>query len=320
MISNEKVTKVVTIDNFVRAESDMAMARYVAAGGFSQIMHLRVPVPLDKQDIIRMNRDTLYSVGIFDLNTPVTIIKPDPGQRYQSMMLINQDHYQLSCEYQGGEFELTKGFVGTRYVLVLFRTFMDPVNPTDILEANHLQDEIRWRQAAPGKFEIPNWDINSLKMVRDAVNILASTKADAAGFFGQKSKINPIDHLLGAAYGWGGLAKEDAFYINGVPKLNDGEIPHTLTMKDVPVDGFWSITLYNANGFMDSNDRGVNSYNSVTSAKNSDGSVTIHFGGDPTTANYLPITKGWNYVIRLYKPRKEILEEKWPIPDALPIV
>lgn len=68
---------------------------------------------------------------------------------------------------------------------------------------------------------------------------------------------------------------------------------------------------------MDFNDRGANSYNSVTSTKNSDGSVTIHFGGDPSNANYLPIMKGWNYVIRLYKPRKEILEEKWPIPVAI---
>ena len=36
--------------------------------------------------------------------------------------------------------------------------------------------------------------------------------------------------------------------------------------------------------------------NSVTARRNDDGTVTIHFGGDATAANYLPITGGWNYV------------------------
>jgi hypothetical protein len=42
-------------------------------------------------------------------------------------------------------------------------------------------------------------------------------------------------------------------YQNGVPALNDGKTPHVLTVRDVPVDGFWSITVYNAKGFMEPN-------------------------------------------------------------------
>ena len=56
----------VTIDNFVRAETDMTFKRYEKAGGFGKFFHIRQPTPLDKQDVIRMNRDTLYSIGIFD--------------------------------------------------------------------------------------------------------------------------------------------------------------------------------------------------------------------------------------------------------------
>lgn len=81
----------VTVDNFVRAETDMTFKRYEAAGGFGKFFHLREPTPLDKQDVIRMNRDTLYSIGIFDLTEPVTITKPEVD-RWQSMMLVNQDH------------------------------------------------------------------------------------------------------------------------------------------------------------------------------------------------------------------------------------
>ncbi len=311
--------RIVTVDNFVRAETDMTMARYVAQGAFARIMHLRQPVPLDKQDVIRMNRDTLYSIGVFDLTSPVTITKPDPSERYQSMMFVSEDHSILPAEYDRGEFPLTKEMIGTRYVFVIFRTFMDPADPDDIAAANSLQDGIRWTQADPGVFEVPDWDEPSLRTVRQAVNALAATKADVSGFFGDKSKLNPIDHLLGTAYGWGGLPKEEAIYVNGVPELNDGKTPYSLTVKDAPVDGFWSVTVYNADGFMEPNSLGANSYNGVTAAKNDDGSVTVHFGGDPRAVNFMPITEGWNYVARLYRPRQEVLDGEWVFPAATPV-
>ena len=53
-----------------------------------------------------MNRDTLYSMGIFDLSSPVTIIKPDTGDRFQSMQVINQDEYTLMVQYKPGEYTL----------------------------------------------------------------------------------------------------------------------------------------------------------------------------------------------------------------------
>jgi hypothetical protein len=31
--------------------------------------------------------------------------------------------------------------------------------------------------------------------------------------------------------------------------------------------------------------------------------------------NYLPITEGWNFAIRLYQPRKEILDGSWTFPS-----
>jgi len=56
-----------------------------------------------------------------------------------------------------------------------------------------------------------------------------------------------------------------------------------------------------------------------------DGSVIIQFGGcdgNPDSyreANCLPITKGWNYTVRLYRPRPEIINGKWKFPEAQPI-
>ena len=312
-------TETVTVDNFVRAETDLTLKRYVAQGGFGKIAHLRQPTPIDQQNVIRMNRDTLYSFGVFDLTKPVTITKPPTGGRFQSMLIINQDHSIWPAVHDAGKFTLTRKMIGTRYVFVIFRTFMDPSNPADLKAANTLQDKITAVQAKAGSFQIPDWDEASLHKVRDAINVLASTKTQASTMFGQKSKLNPIDHLLGTAYGWGGNPRSAAIYLNGVPKENDGKTPHVLTVKNVPVNGFWSITVYNDKGFMEKNDRDAYSLNNVTAKKDADGGITIHFGGDPNSSNYLPIIKGWNYVVRLYQPKKELLDGKWKFPDARPV-
>ena len=92
----------VTVDNFVRAETDRTLARYVKQGAFGTFLHIRQPTPIDKQDVIRMNRDTLYSMGVFDLTTPVTIVKPASQGRFQSMMIVSQDHSMLPVEHGAG--------------------------------------------------------------------------------------------------------------------------------------------------------------------------------------------------------------------------
>lgn len=308
----------VTVDSFVRAETDMTLDRYVKQGAFGKFLHIRMPVPIDKQDVIRMNRDTLYSAGVFDLTEPVSIVKPESGGRFQSMLVINQDHSMLPVVHGSGEFSFTKEQIGTRYMIVIFRTFVDASNPDDINAANALQDKIVARQTDLGKLELPEWDEASLKRVRDAINVLASTRSSARGMFGDKAKLNPISHLLGTAYGWGGNPEQAAIYDNVVPAKNDGKTPHSVTVKDVPVDGFWSITVYNKDGFMEKNDKNTYSFNNVTAKKNADGSITVNFGAGADAINNLPITPGWNYIVRMYQPRQEIIDDNWKFPVAQP--
>ena len=311
-------SETVTVDNFVRAETDMTLTRYVKQGGFGEFLHIRQPVSIDKQDVIRMNRDTLYSMGVFDLNEPVTIVKPNSDGRYQSMMVINQDHYIVMIKYREGQFTLTKDQVGTRYVVVIFRTFIDANDPADVKAANALQDKITVQQKDSGKFKISEWDKASLEKIRDAINVLAATRTSTKGMFGEKGMVDPISHLLGTAYGWGGFPENAAVYNNAVPEKNNGKTPYFLTVKNVPVNGFWSITVYGKNGFMMKNDQNAYSYNNVTAKKNADGSITINFGGGPKAINNLPITPGWNYIVRMYQPQQEIIDGSWSFPKAEP--
>ena len=49
-------------------------------------------------------------------------------------------------------------------------------------------------------------------------------------------------------------------------------------------------------------------------------SVDIQFGGcDGKAMNCIPITPGWNYIVRLYRPRAEILNGSWKFPEPQPM-
>jgi heat shock protein HslJ len=88
----------------------------------------------------------------------------------------------------------------------------------------------------------------------------------------------------------------------------------------VPVDAFWSVIVYDATGHLKKNDLNAYSLNSVTAQKAADGSVALQFGGcDGKIPNCLPIMQGWNYMVRLYRPRAEILSGKWKFPEAQPV-
>jgi hypothetical protein len=308
----------VTPDNFNRAESDFNFKKKVDDGMFGKFGHVREPAPIEKQLVIRINRDTLFSWGVFDLAEPVTIVKPDTGKRFQSMLVVNEDHYVKLIAYVPGEYVLTRKKMGTRYVQVAFRTFVDPNDPEDVKAARAIQDKIVVKQAAPGRYEIPDWDEVLQKKVRDGLLLMGSTLPDSKRMFGDVHQVDPIRHMIGTAAGFGGNPESDAVYVNMFPEKNDGATPYVLKVRDVPVDGFWSVSVYSAEGFFQKNDANAYSFNNITAKKDSDGGVTIHFGGDPKLSNYLPIMKGWNYTARLYRPRKEILSGSWKFPNAQP--
>lgn len=312
----------VTVDNFNRAETDTYFAKFVKEGGFGKFHHERELAPIDKQTVIRLNRDTLYSFGVFDLDAgPVTVTLPNAGKRYMAIQVINEDHYAPEVVYKSGPHTFTKEKVGTRYMTLAVRTFVIPNDPADVKAVHALQDVLKVEQKEVGKFKVPNWDQESLKKVRDALLgvVAANGELDSSRMFGRKDEVDPIQHLLGTAAGWGGNPRTAAMYAGAVPKHNDGKTAYTLTVKDVPVDGFWSVSVYNKAGFFEKNAKNAYTFNNITAKPNADGSVTIHFGGDENALNYLPITPGWNYVFRMYRPRKEILDGAWKVPDAQPV-
>lgn len=308
--------ELVTTKNFVRAETDMQMKSYIDTfNAFGSLQHNREMYDVTKQLTIRPNTDTLYSFGIFDLSESVDIHMPKTS-RYQSAMVVNQDH-SLFALY-AGKHRLTQEDVGSRYVFIILRTFVDPNHAADLAVAHALQDEVTVQQKSKGSFKVPEWDEVSLSVKRQELAEIAKLLPGTQGMFGNKEKLNPVIHLIGTAFGWGGLPEQDAFYNMGEVIKNNGKTVHTLTVKDVPVDGFWSVTVYNKQGYFDSNERGIYSLNNKTAIKNKDGSVTIQFGNCKSADNCLDIMPDWNYAIRQYQPQQSILDGSWVFPLPQP--
>ena len=312
----------ITLDNLLRAETDHMIRQNIEAFGleFGKLNHERKTVDLANQPVIRMNVDTLYSALLLDLSEPVEVTLPELGGRYQSMHVVNQDHHMF-VKARPGTYELTEETVGTRFAAVTFRTFVDTTDPEDIEAAHAAQDAIKVSGGGNGPFEAPDWDTEQLAAVRKAVNDLAAAIGfDSRLAFGSRDAVDPVHFLIGGMAGWGGLPAEGAVYLVGAVGQNDGETPYQVTAKDVPVDAFWSITVYNADGYLEANDLGVNSYNNVSAQPNDDGSYTVNFGGcEDGRMNCIPITPDWNYAIRLYQPRAEILDGSWTFPAFEPV-
>ena len=307
----------VTADNFNRAETDVYFGTIVKTGGIGNLSHRR-ELYLTDSPVVRPNRDTLYSMAVFDFDAgPVTIALPDADNRFMSMQVIDEDQYTHAVYYGAGRYSVSREEMSTRYGLVVIRILVDPEDPKDMKQVHGLQDTIKVEQKSSGKYEVPNFDPVSQKKVREALLVLGSTIPDTKRMFGSRIEVDPVRHLIGSAVLWGGLPEKDALYLNTTPNSTDGAAVYKLNVQDVPVDGFWSVTVYNAKGFLELNQYNAYSVNNITATKNADGSVAVQFGGcDGKIPNCLPTMPGWNYMVRLYRPRAEALNGTWKFPDA----
>ncbi len=309
----------ITINNFVRAATDNELKTYNGlAGGVNQFFHFKEPTPIDNQPTIRMNRDTLYSVAVIDISKGATLTLPDVGDRYMTTMVVNQDHFINEVFDGGGVFQLDMDTFHTPYVLVFMRILVDAENPKDVAAVNAIQDDFTIDAASAAPFEMPNYDAESFGALRQAAVELGRFATDSVRTFGPADHVDPLRHFLGTAVGFGGLPEDEAFYLNIEPGLPLGEYKIQVP-ADVPVNAFWSVSLYNADGFFELNSLDSYVVNSVSGTKNDDGSVTVHFGGcDDGRVNCLPIMDDWNYAVRLYQPGPEVVDGSWVFPSVEP--
>lgn len=275
----------VNVDNWVWAESARMFAGQLAKSGcaVNEWDHNRTPTPIDAQNVIRMQRDTFYSSAIVDISEGATVTLPDAGNRYMSLMVLNEGHYINAIYHDVGTYELTVDEFDTPYALLVLRTFVDPDDPEDVAAVHALQDQLVVVAASSKPYVYPGYDEDSRSATHKALLVLGEGIRDSSRFFGKKEDVDQTRHMIGAAVGWGGLPEEEAYYMSESEPKPVGRF--TLTLRDVPFDGFWSLSIYNRDGFFEANPYNSNGANNVTAVADEDGTVTLNLAPEPDGPN-----------------------------------
>ena len=308
----------VTPETYVRAESDRQFGVVVKmAGGVNRFFHFRRPTPLDKQNVVRMNRDTLYSMGVVDTTKGATITVPElPNDRYASVYLADNDHYCPFVIYNSGTHELPRD---TKYLGVGVRIqVLNPKDEDEIALINKLQDQFVIKANSADSLPEFKWDVQSLKALTGQYEEESTRYSSWKGMMGPRGKVDEKTRHVAAAAAWGLFPEWDATYLN-YSGGHDCRVCHQATYQVPENKAFWSITVYGSDGFMKSDNNIVNSSNVKL---NADGTFTVYFGsveacGD--VPNRLDTTEGWNFLMRIYRPGKSVLDGAYRLPVAKPV-
>jgi hypothetical protein len=150
-----------------------------------------------------------------------------------------------------------------------------------------------------------------------------SMNTDTVGVYGNYY----LKRAILSQQGLGANVVEDAIYPlnlgDETGRPLDGANKYTITFEKgaaPPVDAFWSITLYDQEGFQVGNVLNRFAVSSWMPFKyNADGSLDLYFQnespGKDMEANWLPAPKGpFNLTMRLYAPKSEALTGRWNPP------
>eukprot|EP00751_Fragilariopsis_kerguelensis_P028982 CAMPEP_0170920766 /NCGR_PEP_ID=MMETSP0735-20130129/9418_1 /TAXON_ID=186038 /ORGANISM="Fragilariopsis kerguelensis, Strain L26-C5" /LENGTH=556 /DNA_ID=CAMNT_0011319787 /DNA_START=83 /DNA_END=1750 /DNA_ORIENTATION=+ len=354
--TSTSTTTVVKKDNYALAESQVIFAQYcekikgvlsskgVKTSGTNEFLH--VPTAHDPKDrtIMRPNFDTLYSFAIVDLShsdSMATLILPlkstdlntaSGGERYQSALVISEEHWNPLIAEAPGTYSLTRESVGTPYCMIGMRTQVNMNSPEDLAKAHQLQAGLQLTVTGSsdplvGYLPSHTWDMEEILSMRAHFEKVVQQHPEitSENMFGPRNSWPLLNHNCGTAYGWGGFPKEQAVYPQiHVPDsaLAGDKGRYTLTMQDVPIQAtaFWSITVYDEQGYVSTKDGDFYNINSafavadINGNNNNNKSYTIHFGNNydknivPNVINIMP---GWNITVRLYQPTSDYFDGTW---------
>jgi hypothetical protein len=316
--------RMVTPESYPTDETSRQILKNQNSIGLNKFLHKRQLTPTDNQPVVRMNRDTYYSLAVVDVSDGASVTMPEiPEGKYVSVQPVTEDHRIQAMRYGPGTFDLTT-HTGTHLYLVvrLDATFSEA-------EAKEIQDQMTIQANSAKKFETTPVNKESFVKVeeelkaqmpalvqRDGVNALNGMFTDPRDESNQL--FTEEKYEVGAAVGWGGAQMVDNIYeISGNYSIDDC---YQLTFEDPKNRAFWSITVYDEKGFM-FND--LANYSSNTAQANEDGTYTISFGCGEDAPNNLEIANPsnvFNIAVRHYQPSKRVLEDGYrlvPLMNAM---
>jgi hypothetical protein len=321
MAENKLPNVPVTAETFIRAESDR-MFHDLSKQGINLLYHFRTVTPLDQQTVVRMNKDTLYSMGVVDTSKGATITfptippAPDGRKRYASIYLVDNDHYCPFVIYEPGTHKLPKD---TKYLGIGIRIqLFDPDDQDELKSVRKLQDQFIINANSADPLPTFQWDSQTLDQLRAEYEKDSAQYSSWKGMMGPRGKVDEDTRHIAAAAAWGLFPEWDATYLN-YSGGHDCNVCHRATYEVPENDAFWSITVYGNDGYMKSENSIVNSSNVQI---NDDGTFTVYYGSPEVCGdvpNRIDVTEGWNFLMRIYLPGESVLNETYILPKAEPV-
>jgi hypothetical protein len=297
--SSSATPTIVTQDNFARAFTNMRLGSILKkTGGVNKFFAMPVPSSIPaEQFVVRMNRDTPYSVAVIDMSSDNVYVTVPETDQYVTVQVVDENHETQPMIYGSGRHKIT---AKTTHAFVIVRALEDAARRNLVIEAG---------SAKP--FVVKEWDMESFHAVDKAGNIDFSDGYDQSkAFSNAESGQTTYMNYVGCAGGWGGAMVEDNIYQTSPYFENDGR--YEMTFVDPKAESFWSATVYNGDGRMFNDVAHISS--EMNPVKNADGTYTLRFGCDGQPNN-IPIVEGnttgkFNVLIRHYGPSKEVSEGK----------
>ena len=283
------------------------------AGGVNKLNHSHGTAKVDDQPIIRLNQDTVYSMGVIDTSKGGTIVIPEMGDRFVSVQFLDEKHNVYPAVYGAGEHAFPE-YEGHMYVLVRIASITNSTK--EDAEIYNYQKAIQIKANSNKAFQPIDYDDASLQKVhKEMLATFNQGQLDVTQFFG--TDVPDLNRHVGAAVGWAGGQKIDNVW-NMSPNTTDFSCLSTTFEDPKNIGGFWSITAYNEQGFLFTN----NNVNSFTAEPNEDSTYTVHFGCEGKKNNIVieNETGKWNAIIRAYKPSTLVQSGEWlPLKTVNPI-
>jgi hypothetical protein len=303
----------ITNENFIHADSIRAYFKELdKAGKVNVIRPERNLITADTQDVIRMNRDTLYTRIILDVKGGASITT-QPYDGYQSINVLDINHSQIASLNGVGTLKVDESMLTEgQHAYVIVRTGLLRTLPEQemMAKAHAAQDaiSIKTNSATPFKptvsYDYETLDKVKYKILKDfALNPQPNVVKNG---FGTMKDRDPVAARTVIAIGWGALSGANAVYSSFTG--NKERCSYDLEKPDLNYEGrgFFSITIYNFDGYVATINYAINSDNMVA---NEDGTYTITFlaSGEPVKEGEknvvrTPRGKMWTGVLRCYYP------------------
>ena len=305
----------VTPESYPTDETSRQMLKNQSLVGVNLFLHKRQLTPTNDQPVVRMNRDTYYSIAVVDVSKGATVTIPEiPKGKYVSVQPVTEDHRIQAMKYGPGTYDLTTHTGNHLYLVVrLDATFSEE-------EVREIQDQMSIAANSANLFQAEPVNEESFSKVENelkAKHLDIVKREGIKSLFGMFTDLNDESNQLfteekyqvGAAIGWGGAQMKDNIYEVSANFPTDS--CYELTFEDPGNKAFWSITVYDKNGFMFDD---LANYSSYTAKANEDGTYTVRFGCGDDALNNLKIdnpTDYFNLGVRHYQPSKRVMEDDY---------